>query len=137
MVGESLAVSFPRTKEQPPTLEQVNLAGQRSALYTFADEEPVDPKGLYPWAFIGLKWSPDGQAIALTAGPAATADYHSSPSPSGEKMMFLRLERFDQGSLYLQPLDAPEQQVEILRGLRGSPGFYGNYYPEWLSVYWF
>ena len=136
MVGESLAVSFPRTKEQPPTLEQVNLAGQRSALYTFVDEEPVDPKGLYPWAFIGLNGHRMG-SHSPTAGPAATADYHSSPSPSGEKMMFLRLERFDQGSLYLQPLDAPEQQVEILRGLRGSPGFYGNYYPEWLSVYWF
>ena len=271
--GESLTVSFPRTKEQPPTLEQVNLAGQRSVLYTFKDETPVDLEALYPWAFISLKWSPDGQhlayhlrmnsgsltadvvetgvvnvatkqlvnlsaglrypqwlafspdneklayiagmgrdvvrnkqlemvdlagdqvincgqsgyvdtepvwlpgeadellfcrgpeakavsnlntlpgavvpgqriyklnkdgqAVALTAGPAATADYYPSPSPSGEEMIFLRLERFDQGSLCLQPINTPKKAVEILRGLRGRPGYYGNYYPRWISVYWF
>lgn len=272
--GESLAVSFPRTKEQPPRLEQVDLAGQRSLLYTLKDETPIDPEGLYQWAFISLKWSPDGQylayhlrinsgsctadfvetgvldtetkrtfslsdglrypqwmafspdskklayiagagrdvvlekqleivdlsaggqvidysqsgyvdtqpvwlpgeanellfcrgpeaqtvsdlntlpgvmvpgqriyqlnrdgqAAAVTAGPAATADYYPSPSPSGEEMVFLRLERFDQGSLYLQLLTAPEKAVEVLRGLRGNPGYYGNYYPEWISVYWF
>lgn len=271
--GDSLTVSFPRTKELPPTLEQVNLAGQRRVLYTFTDETPIDPEGLYIWAFISLKWSPDGQYLAyhirmnagsltadvvetgvlnvttkqpislsdglrypewlafspdneklayiagigrdvmlnkrlemadltsgevtdcsqsgyvdtepvwlpgeanellfcrgpeaqtvsdlntlpgaivpgqrihklgrdgqatpLTAGPPSTADYYPSPSPSGEEMIFLRLERFDQGSLYLQSLDAPAEAVEILRGLRGSPGYYGNYYPEWVSVYWF
>lgn len=271
--GESLTVSFPRTREQPPTLEQVNLTGQRRVLYTLKDDAPIELEGLYPWAFISLKWSPDGhylahhlrmnagsltadvvetgvfnvatkrlvslsdglrypewlsfspdneklayiagtgrevmlnkqlevadlaggkvsdcsqsgyvdtqpmwlpgepngllfcrgpeaqtvydlntlpgavvpgqriyklnqdgEAVALTAGPAATADYYPSPSSSCEEMIFLRLERFDQGSLYLQPINAPEKAVEILRGLRGSPGYYGNYYPEWVSVYWF
>lgn len=271
--GESIAVSFPRTVEQPPTIEQVNLTGERRVLYTLKDEDPIDPEGIYPWAFISLKWSSDGRylghhlrtnagsltadvvgtgvlniatkqsvslsgglryrewlafspdngklayiagsgrevmlnkqleiadlasgevtdfsqrgyvdthpvwfpgepnellfcrgpeaetvsdlntlpgavvpgqriyklnqdgkAQALTAGAAATADYYPNPSPSGEEMIFLRLERFDQGSLYLQPINAPEKAVEILRGLKGGPGYYGNYYPEWISVYWF
>jgi Tol biopolymer transport system component len=271
--GESLVISFPRTKEQPPRLERVGLTGQRSLLYTLKDETPIDPEGLYFWAFISLKWSPDGRylayhlrmnsgsltadsvetgvldtetkqtyslggglrypqwlafspdskklayiagggrdvilnkqleiadlsaggqvidysqsgyvdtqpvwlpgetnkllfcrgpenealfesnnlpgvivpgqriyklspdgpAAAITAGPTTTADYYPSPSPSGKEMIFLRLERFNQGSLYLQPLTAPEKAVEVLRGLGGSPGYYYNYYPEWISVYW-
>lgn len=271
--GESLTVSLPRTGERPPTLEQVTLAGQRKVLYTLKDETAIDPEGLFNWALISLKWSPngqylayhlrmnsgsltadtvatgvldtttwktvdlndglqypewlafspdneklayiagtgrdavlnkrleiadlslgrqavdysrigcvdtepqwlpgepggllfcrgteaetisyrdifpgvlvpgqriykldeDGQATALTVGPAATADYHPSPSPSGKEMIFLKLDRFDQGSLYLQPLAAPEKAVEILRGLRGEAGFYGNYYPKWFSVHW-
>ena len=270
--GESLTVSFPRTKERPPMLEQVDLTGKRKMLYTLEDKEPIDPDGLYTWAFISLKWSPDGKylahhlrmnsgsltadvvvtgvldvankqlfslndglkypqwltfspyseklayiagtgrdvilnkhleltnlkggihdhsekgyvdtqpiwlsdepnellfcrgpeaqtvadsdilpgvmvpgqriyklsqsgnATALTAGPTDTADYYPNPSLSGEEIIFLRLERFDQGSLYLQPINSPEKSVEILRGIRGNPGFYGNYYPEWVSIYWF
>ncbi|HKM40212.1 MAG TPA: copper amine oxidase, partial [bacterium] len=79
----------------------------------------------------------EGGVKALTSGPASTADYYPTPSPSGEELLFLRLERFDQGSLYLQPLAKPDHAQEILRGLRGSPGYYGNYYPHWISVYWF
>lgn len=78
-----------------------------------------------------------GQTRPLTAGPSATADYYPTPSPAGDEMIFLRLERFDQGSLYIQSLARPEPAVEIVRGLRGSPGYYGNYYPQWISVHWF
>ncbi|NMB36116.1 MAG: copper amine oxidase [Firmicutes bacterium] len=271
--GESLAISLPRTKDQPPRLEQVDLAAERKVLYTLEEEAAPDLETLYPWALISLKWSPDGRYLAyhlrlnsasltadvvetgvlnvengqlinlnsglrypqwmsfspdsaklayiagigrdvihnkwleladlasgrltdhsqnsfadaqpkwlpgnpqellfcrgpeaktisdfyalpgvllpgqriykldykgnsraVTAGPPSTADYYPSPSPSGEEMLFLRLERYDQGSLYLQPVDTPEDAMEILRGLRGGPGYYGNYYPEWISVYWF
>jgi Tol biopolymer transport system component len=271
--GESLTVSFSRTKDHPPMLEQVDLTGNRQVLYTLKDEEPVDPEGLYIWAFISLKWSPDGKHLAhhlrmnsgsltsdvvatglldvadkkvislneglkyqqwlafspdseklayiagagrevilnkqlelacladghinyhseksyvdaqpvwlpgkpnellfcrgpeaqtvvdsdifpgvmvpgqriyklnengkveaITEGTADTADYYPSPSSSGEEMFFLRLERFNQGSLYLQPINSPENAVQILRGLRGSPGYYGNYYPQWIKVHWF
>ena len=271
--GESITISFPRTVEQPPTLVQANLTGEQTVLYTLKDEAPVDLEGIYSWAFISLKWSPDGRylayhlgvnsasltadgvetgvlnvktgqsfnlsgglnylqwlafspdntklayiagggrdamlnkrleivdlisgkitdysqkgyadtqpiwlsnktnellfcrgpetetlyqseilpgtlapgqriykldndgnAVPVTAGPADTADYFPNPSPSGEEIIFLRLERYDQGSLYLQPINAPEEAVEILRGLRGGPGYYGNYYPEWISVHWF
>ncbi len=271
--GKSLAVSLPRTKGKPPRLEQVDLTGEQKTLYTLEEEAAPDLESLYPWALIGLQWSPDGHYLAshlrlnsgsltadavetgvldvesgrlislstglrypqwlafspdsaklayiagvgrdviynkrlelvelasgqlsdysqndyadaqpkwlpgepqellfcrgpgaktfpnsntlpgvlmpgqriykldckgdpkaVTAGPPSTADYYPSPSPSGKEMIFLRLERYDQGSLYLQPVDAPEKAVEILRGLRGEPGYYGNYYPEWVSVYWF
>lgn len=270
--GESLAVSFPRTADRAPTIEQVNLTGKRKVLYTLKDYEPVEHDGLYSWAFIGLKWSPDGHYLAyhlrmnsgsltadvvtigvlntvngqlislndglkyrewmafspdgeklayiagvgrevplnkkleivdlasgkitdlsleghadthpiwwdeaekllfcrgpevktlnqseilpgvlvprqsiyklgkdgnvinLTVGSEKTADYYPSPSPAVKEMLFLRLNRFNQGSLYLQSDDAPEQAVEILRGLRGNPGYYWNYYPMWLSVHWF
>lgn len=273
--GERVTVSMPRSGDKPPMLEQVSLTGERDVIHIYEDKAPVDPEGLYPWAFTGLKWSPEGRylayhlsmnsaslsadsvavgmldtdtgrvtglsdglgyrewpafspdgaglayiagvgrdvnlnkrvgmvdtadgrvgdygqggyvdshpvwlpgepgallfcrgpeartldtaeifpgvmvpdqriyklnpvdengAAALTAGPADTADYYPNPSPSGTEMIFLRLHRFNQGSLYVQPLDAPEQAVEILRGLRGEPGYYGNYLPAWVAVHWF
>ena len=270
--GGSLTVSFPRTAAQPPRLEQVDLDGRRNLLYTYKDDAPIDPEGIYTWAFISPKWSPDGKylayhvrmnsgsltadvvatglfdksknqsinlseglqypqwmkfspdssklayiagagrevqlnkwldmadlakgqvtnhsqrgfvdsqpvwlpgkndqllfcrgpeasismgvlpgtlvpgqriyllkdnetAVAVTCGPERTADYYPNPSPSGEQLLYVRLDRFDQGSLYLQPLTTtPGEEVEILSGLRGDPGYYGNYYPLWISVHWF
>jgi hypothetical protein len=116
---------------EPPTLlfcrgTEVNVAANLNTL----------PAVMVPGQRI-YKLDGEGQLAALTAGPADTADYFPSPAPSGAELLFLRLERFDQGSLYLQPLNAPDQAVEILRGLKGSPGFYGSYYPGWACVHWF
>ena len=44
-------------------LEQVDLLESENALY-LEDKEPIDPDGLYTWAFISLKWSPDGKYLA-------------------------------------------------------------------------
>ncbi|HKM39837.1 MAG TPA: stalk domain-containing protein, partial [bacterium] len=61
--GDRIALSWPRAKEQPPIIEQVDLTGNRSLLHTFYDREPVDPE-LHTWAFISLNWSPDGKHLA-------------------------------------------------------------------------
>lgn len=77
----------------------------------------------------------DGEVKSLTSGPADTADYAPKLSPGGENLAYLRLNRYDSGSLYLKPLTGG-QEIELISGLTGDHGYYGNYYPEWLSIYW-
>ncbi|WP_338827032.1 stalk domain-containing protein [Neomoorella thermoacetica] len=77
----------------------------------------------------------DGKAVPVTSGPAGTADYYPSVSPDGQNLIYLRLDRRDSGSLYRQPL-AGGPAVELVRNLNGSPGYYGNYYPAWISIYY-
>ncbi len=101
----------------------------------FADSD-IFPGVMVPGQRI-YRLNANGNMEVVTKGPSNTADYYPSPSPQGGEMLFLRLERFDQGSLYLQPINAPKEAVEVLRGIRGNPGYYGNYYPEWISVHWF
>jgi len=71
----------------------------------------------------------------LTSGPPQTADYLPLVSPAGQDLTFLRLDRNDMGSLYGQPLTGGRES-ELIRGLSGDLGYYGNYYPGWLSIYW-
>jgi len=78
----------------------------------------------------------DGTAVPVTSGPANTADCYPSVSPDGRDLFYLRLTRRDSGSLYRQPL-AGGPAVELVRNLGGSPGYYGNYYPAWVSIYHF
>ena len=28
------------------------------------------------------------------------------------------------------------KETELVRNIIGDPGFYGNYYPAWVSIYW-
>ena len=272
--GNSAAISIPRTRYQPPTLEMLGLDGTRKKIYTLEDKEPIDVDNIYPWAFISLKWSPDGRYIAyhtrmnsasltadmvetalldtenmqvmeldeglkypqwlsfpksgkkfayikgigrdaiynkqleivnltdgkimdlgnedyvssgpvwmkgrhdelffccgntgddkyiiddnilpnvmvrdqriyrlndnkitkVTEGMDNTADYYPNPSPDGKQMIFLRLDRYDRGTIYIQSLNEPQGARKILKGIRGSAGYYGNYYPEWFKIYWF
>ncbi len=74
---------------------------------------------------------------AITKGENDTADYFPNISTDGNQLIFLRLSRYDQGSIYIQPFNEPQSAVEILRGIRGSAGYYGNYYPEWIEVHWY
>lgn len=76
-----------------------------------------------------------GQARPLTSGPPDTADYYPSISPDRQDLYFVRLNGADRGSLYRQPL-AGGPEVELVRGLSGSPGYYGNYHPAWVSIYY-
>lgn len=78
--------------------------------------------------------SPGGKAGPVTSGPEDTADYYPFVSPDGQGLYFLRLNRHDSGSLYYQPL-AGGTAVELVRNVNGSPGYYGNYYPSWVSIY--
>jgi len=75
------------------------------------------------------------EARALTTGTVDTADYAPLLSLGGKDLFFLRLNRYDRGSLYYLSTDGG-REVELIRGLNGSPGYYGNYYPEWLKIHW-
>jgi len=70
----------------------------------------------------------------LTRGEPEAADYYPAFSPEFGLVHFLRLHSATSGDLYCQPLEGGEQ-VELLRHVTGSPGFYGNYYPAWVSLY--
>ncbi|GBF35007.1 TolB protein precursor [Desulfocucumis palustris] len=76
----------------------------------------------------------DGEKKSLTSGQADTADYAPRLSPDGSNLFYLRLQRYDNGSLYYKP-PAGGREVELIRGITGSPGFYGSYYPEMLCIY--
>lgn len=78
--------------------------------------------------------TPDGNALVVTSGPANTADYTPRLSPDGQGLIFLRLSSFNYGSLYYQPLTGGPTK-ELIRGVSGGPGYYGNYYPDWISIY--
>ncbi len=76
----------------------------------------------------------DGQIRPLTAGTPDKADCYPS-SPDGQELYFLRLESALSGSLYQQPPDGGEP-VELLRNVNGDIGYYGNYLPAWISIYY-
>lgn len=76
----------------------------------------------------------DGQAKPLTSSSPDQADYYSSPSLYGRELYFLRLNSAISGSLCRQPLTGGSVG-ELVRNITGSPGYYGNYYPAWVSVY--
>ncbi|NSW82469.1 MAG: hypothetical protein HPY90_04205 [Syntrophothermus sp.] len=71
----------------------------------------------------------------VTAPENTQADYPLSLSPDSKFLVFERLDWFDQGSLYLLDLDN-NQQVKVLDNLQVDPGFYGNYYPDSVSIKW-
>lgn len=77
----------------------------------------------------------DGQARPLTNGTPDKADYYQSVSPDGQDLYFLRLDSAAGGSLYRQPL-AGGPAVELIRNINGWAGYYGNYCPAWVSIYY-
>ncbi|WP_281868086.1 hypothetical protein [Brevibacillus parabrevis] len=96
-----------------------------------------------PYAFDPKKVMVPGQRIwtreangaeqPLTKGSLQTADYYPSPSPNGKQLLFLRLASAEDGSLFLQ---ADGKETELVRGITGDIGYYANYLPEWIAVYW-
>ena len=72
---------------------------------------------------------------AATVAPAETSAIAPSVSPDGNYLVYLRLNRMFGGSLYLASLNGGSE-AELISGLTGSPGYYGNYYPVWVSIYW-
>jgi hypothetical protein len=77
----------------------------------------------------------DGQARPLTASTPDNADYYPSVSPDGQDLYFLRLDSAGSSSLCLQSLDGGSV-VELVRNIGGWTGYYGNYYPAWVSIYY-
>jgi len=75
----------------------------------------------------------DATARPITRGTAFTADYFPSPSPDGSQLLFARLDHALHGSLYLS---SRGKESEVLRHVTGDIGYYANYLPPWISVYW-
>ncbi|MGM0711205.1 MAG: hypothetical protein ACQEU9_05130 [Bacillota bacterium] len=74
-----------------------------------------------------------GAEQPLTKGSLQTADYYPSPSPDGKQLLFLRLDSAEHGSLFLQ---ADGKETELVKGITGDIGYYANYLPKWIAVYW-
>lgn len=78
---------------------------------------------------------PDGKQRPVTTGSEKTFDTYPQVSRDGKTLLFVRLDGAEHGSLYVKAPGA-KQETELLRHITGDAGFYGNYLPEWISVYW-
>ncbi|REK61863.1 MAG: hypothetical protein DF221_15770 [Brevibacillus sp.] len=98
---------------------------------TYFEDDPENPKvpGQRIW-----RRSADGSQQAVTQGTDKTADIFPTLSPDGNALLFVRLDAAEHGSLYLKT--GSEREVELLRHVTGSVGFYGNHLPAWISVFW-
>lgn len=76
----------------------------------------------------------DGKEAPVTSGSVDTADYAPYLSLDGQGLLFIRLTGYNCGSLYYQPMTGGPSK-ELIRGISGEPGYYGNYYPEWINIY--
>ncbi|MED4752057.1 hypothetical protein [Brevibacillus choshinensis] len=80
-------------------------------------------------------WQKEAGAPAkqVTQGTMLTADYFPYPSPDGKQLFFVRVDQAQKGSLYLS---VQGKETELLRDVTGDIGYYANYLPQWISVYW-
>lgn len=75
----------------------------------------------------------DGKVTQVTKGSERTADTFPSPSDDGQQLLFVRLDTAGHGSLYLEK---EGKEYELVRHVTGNIGYYANYLPEWVGVYW-
>lgn len=76
-----------------------------------------------------------GHLENVTAGTRDTADYFPMLSSDDQYLAFVRMTRYDRGNLYVSPFPAGKA-YPVVTNIFGKPGYYGNYYPEWVSIYW-
>lgn len=96
--------------------------------YQYEPQKPMVP-GQRIW-----RRSADGSQQAVTQGTDKTADTFPALSPDGNALLFVRLDAAEHGSLYLKT--GSESEVELLRHVTGDIGYYGNYLPPWIRVFW-
>jgi hypothetical protein len=77
----------------------------------------------------------EGNLRDLTRPRVSQADLPLALSPDGSLLAFLRLNQNDEGSLYLMGIK-DGRMAELASGLEISGGYYYNYYPDSVSVYW-
>lgn len=75
------------------------------------------------------------KAESLSFPQPDQADYPLSLSPDGKFLAFERLDYSDLGSLYLLNLQ-DGKPVKILDELEPNASYYGNFYPDVVSIYW-
>ncbi|MGG1661635.1 hypothetical protein [Brevibacillus sp. NRS-1366] len=80
-------------------------------------------------------WKRDsnGEQKQVTQGTDQTADYYPTPSKNGKQLLFVRMEAAERGTLFLMK-DGSE--TELVKGITGDIGYYANYLPQWIRVYW-
>ncbi|GIO06478.1 hypothetical protein J31TS6_25060 [Brevibacillus reuszeri] len=79
------------------------------------------------------KQAETGEQKQVTQGTEQTADYYPTPSLDGTQLLFMRMNEAESGSLFLKQGD---KEVELITGITGDGGYYANYLPPWIRVYW-
>ncbi|MFP3389696.1 hypothetical protein [Brevibacillus sp. SIMBA_040] len=96
-------------------------------------EYAYDPKKvMVPGQRIWM-WTGNGEQKQVTQGTEQTADYYAIPSKDGTQLLFMRMNTAQSGSLYLKQ---GNKEVELIKGITGDIGYYANYLPPWIRVYW-
>lgn len=75
----------------------------------------------------------DGQEQQVTTGTEKTADTYPAPSADGKRLIFLRLDSAEHGSVYVLQ---DGKETELLQNVTGDIGYYANYLPAWVHVFW-
>jgi hypothetical protein len=129
--GKVVSASQQDKVDQLPvwTLPPVSLYFTRGQATEYAyDPQKVMVPGQRIW-----NWAGDGVKQQVTHGTDKTADTFPNPSPDGTKLLYVRLDRAEHGSLFLRK---EGEDTEILRNVTGDIGYYANYLPPWIRVYW-
>ncbi|SMB99605.1 Copper amine oxidase N-terminal domain-containing protein [Thermanaeromonas toyohensis ToBE] len=79
-------------------------------------------------------WSEGIGVRALTDGSANSSASVPMVSSNGRYLFYLRLTNYNRSSLWSKLLPAGSE-VELVKGLVGTLGYYGNYLPPWVSIY--
>lgn len=122
---EDKVQSFPVwTKQAPYRLTYTNGQGTE---YHF-DPQKVMVPGQRIWVHTAA-----GEDMQVTKGTQETADLYPNPSADGKQLLFVRLDEAQHGSIYVK---AGDKETELVRHVTGNIGYYANYLPEWIQVYW-
>ncbi|MFY0545317.1 hypothetical protein [Brevibacillus sp. H7] len=122
---------------QPGMVDSLPIWQSENALYfargTATEYNYQPQKPMVPGQRIWMRTSEREQVV--TEGSSQTADTYPNPSPDGKALLFLRLDRAEHGSLFVKTTQAGEE-AEVLCHVTGGIGYYGNYLPAWIQVYW-
>ncbi|MEA4924305.1 MAG: stalk domain-containing protein [Syntrophomonadaceae bacterium] len=77
----------------------------------------------------------DEQVQSLSKPGDEQADYPLSLSPDGQYLAVQRLDYADLGTLCLMNLK-DGQMLKLMDQVQADAGYYGNYYPDRVSIYW-
>ncbi len=75
------------------------------------------------------------QPVSLSTPGEQQGDYPLSLSPDGQYMVIQRLNFVDMGTLYLMNL-TNGQMIKLMDDVQANAGYYGNYYPDQVSIHW-
>ncbi len=132
---------FDSTETGKVDTQPVWSQGANSTLYFVRGKENRDWLGNYDpkrllvpeqriWAYSGAE-----KPVPVTHGEANTADLYPNPSPDNKAMVYLRLDGAEHGALYAKKQGESPERL-LIKDLTGDPGYYGNYPPEWVKVFW-